>query len=377
MRFFLIIPLSVIFFLQSCGGKKQESETTAQPIVENEVSLNEIQIKNASIETGKLEKQSIHTQIKLNGTVDIPPQNIVSVSFPMGGYLKSTRLIPGMNVKKGEVIAVLEDPGLVQLQQDYLMAKVKQELNRLEFQRQSTLREGNVNAVKTYQQAQAEFESQKVLVKGLEEKLKLAGLDPLKLDASNISRSVPLRSPINGFVSKVNVNIGKYVNPSDVLFELINPEDVHAALTVFEKDLPQVKTGQRVKVSFVNEPEKKYDCEVILVTQNVSEEGSSTMHCHFISKPARLVPGMFLTANLIGEGKDGLTVPEEGVVRSGNQLMVVEELTKGKYRLVNVKEGERENGRVEIISDEISLEKNYVIKNAYVILSKLKNTSEE
>lgn len=367
----------LVLVLQSCGDKKQELEITDQPAVENEVSLNEVQIKNASIETGKLLRQAIHTQIKLNGTVDIPPQNIVSVSFPMGGYLKSTRLIPGMNVKKGEVIAVLEDPGLVQLQQDYLMAKVKQELNRLEFQRQSTLREGNVNAVKTYQQAQAEFESQKVLVKGLEEKLRLAGLDPTKLDASTISRSVPLRSPINGFVSKVNVNIGKYVNPSDVLFELINPDDVHAALNVFEKDLTQVKIGQKVKVSFVNEPDKKYDCEVILVTQNVSEEGSSIMHCHFISKPSKLVPGMFLTANLIGEGREGVTLPDEGVVRFGNQMMVVEELAKGKYRLVNVKEGERENGRVEIISDQISLEKNYVIKNAYAILSKLKNTSEE
>jgi hypothetical protein len=42
-------------------------------------------------------------------------------------------------------------------------------------------------------------------------------------------------------VSKVNVNIGKYVNPSDVLFELINPDDIHLNLKVYEKILETSK----------------------------------------------------------------------------------------------------------------------------------------
>ena len=59
--------------------------------------------------------------------------------------------------------------------------------------------------------------------------------------AKNISKSVNIYSPIDGFVSKVNVNIGKYVNPADILFELINPDDIHLNLKVFEKlnDIPQ------------------------------------------------------------------------------------------------------------------------------------------
>jgi len=63
-------------------------------------------------------------------------------------------------------------------------------------------------------------------------------------------------SPINGFVSTVNVNIGKYVTASDVLFELVNPTDIHLALTVYEKDLNRLFIGQKLAAYSNNQPEK-------------------------------------------------------------------------------------------------------------------------
>ena len=182
-------------------------------------------------------------------------QNIVSVSFPVGGYLKSTKLLPGMHVTKGESIATIEEQSLIQLQQDYLMAKAKLKLAAFEFERQRVLNETKTAADKIFQQAQAEYESTKVLVQGLAEKLKLIHIVPDKLSSDAITRIISIPSPINGFVSKVNVNIGKYVQPQDVLFELINPSDIHAALTVFEKDLNKIQAGQKVQVMLVDKPE--------------------------------------------------------------------------------------------------------------------------
>jgi cobalt-zinc-cadmium efflux system membrane fusion protein len=159
----------------------------------------------------------------------------------MGGYLRSTKLLPGMHVSRGEVIAVVEDQALIQLQQDYLVAVAKLGFLQQEFERQKLLNENKVNADKVYQQAQADYSSQKVMVKGYSEKLKLVGINPVKLSEDNVSKSVAVHSPINGFVSKVNVNIGKYVTGTDILFELINPDDMHAALTIYEKILPKLK----------------------------------------------------------------------------------------------------------------------------------------
>ena len=143
------------------------------------------------------------------------------------------------------------------------------------------LNENKVNADKIYQQVQSEFAAQKVQTRGYEEKLKLIGINPDKLTDQTLSRNVPVYSPINGFVSKVNVNIGKYVNPSDVLFELINPDDIHAALTVFEKDVSKVKQKQKVMLTFVDDPATQYECEVILVTKNVDNYRSALVHWHF------------------------------------------------------------------------------------------------
>jgi cobalt-zinc-cadmium efflux system membrane fusion protein len=58
--------------------------------IENTTTLTDAQIKNAGIER-KIEKQ-ISSLLKLNGKIDVPPQNLVSISVPMGGYLKYTKL---------------------------------------------------------------------------------------------------------------------------------------------------------------------------------------------------------------------------------------------------------------------------------------------
>ena len=240
------------------------------------------------------------------------------------------------------------------------------------------LNENKVNADKIYQQAEAAFASQKVLVKGYSEKLKLVGINPEKLNENTISRSVPLYSPINGFVSRVNVNIGKYVNASDVLFELINPADIHAALTVFEKDLGKVKPKQKVMVTFVDDPSTEYECEVLLVTKNVDDNRSALVHCHFEEEPQQLLPGMFLNARIKVSNAEVTAVPEAAVVRYGSDEFVLEDKGGNSFYLLPVQTGMKEGGMVEVAGKTGDLNgKTVIIKNAYAALSQMKNAGEE
>lgn len=370
------VYIAALIFLTACSSDKVQEKADAKVVETMEVSFTDAQLKTAGIVIGKPTRQVLQSELQVNGVVDVPPQNMVSVSFPMGGFLKSTQLMPGMPVHKGQTIAVMEDPALIQLQQDYLMAISKMQYLQLEFDRQKELNESKVNADKVFQQVQSEFNSQKVMVKALSEKLKLIGINPDKLSESNISRSVPVLSPINGYVTKVNVNIGKYVNPSDVLFELINPDDIHAGLTVFEKDIAQVKIGQKVKVSFADDDTKEYDCEVILVTRNIDESRSGTLHCHFLSSPKQLLPGMFLNARIMVGKQDAITVPEEAVVRSGNKQYVVQAISPTKFQLIEVSTGVKQAGLIAIETMDID-GKDIVVKGAYAVLSKLKNSGDE
>jgi membrane fusion protein, heavy metal efflux system len=362
---------------QSCdepAGENKKTDEHAAPGSTEMVTLTETQMMNAGIETAVPVRQQLNTELAVNGSIDVPPQNIVSISFPFGGYLKNTKLLPGMHVSKGEVIGLMEDQSLVQLQQDYLVAVAKMKYLQLEYDRQKMLQENNVNSAKTFQQVESEFSSQKVQVSGLGQKLKMIHINPQSLNEQNISSTVPIYSPINGFVSRVNVNIGKFVNPTDVLFELINPTDLHAALVVFEKDIAKVQKGQKVKVSLVDEPNREYLCEVILVTRNVSEDRTGIVHCHFEQMPQALLPGMFLNATILISGIRGLTVPEEAVVRYGSKEYVLQEQSKTDFKLVQVTTGVRQKGQIQLIdsADHLS-SKRVIIKNAYAVLSKLKN----
>ena len=373
----LIIFIHFALLLTSCGGNKAEEQKSEKQVNENSVSLTDAQLKNAGIQTGKLEQRTISSVLKVNGKIDVPPQNMVSISVPLGGYLKSTNLLPGMHISKGEVLAVMEDQQYIQLQQDYLTAKAQFSFNENEYNRQKELNESKATSDKVFEQTKATYQSQNILIKSLEEKLKLIGVNPNKIGANNISRSIKIYSPINGFVSAVNVNIGKYVNPSDVLFELVNPTDIHLALTIFEKDLDKLFIGQKLIAYSNSQPDKKYPCEIILISKNLSDESSAEVHCHFEKYDKTLLPGMFMNAAIEVKSNNVNALPDDAIIRFENKQYVF--ITKGKnqFEMVEVKTGDSENGFTEISIDEKMANETFVLKGAYNLLMKMKNTSEE
>lgn len=366
--------------LLSCGTKEEAAtEVVKQEEQETMVELNAEQLKNAGITIGYPAEINMHSTIKVNGVVDVPPQGMVSVSFPLGGYLKSSHLLPGMGVKKGEVIAMLEDQSYVQLQQDYLMAKAKMEFLNTDLIRQKELSEQDAASKKTYQQASSDFKIQQVMIRSLEEKLKIVGIDPEKLSVNTITRTISLRSPINGYVTKVNVNIGKYVNPADVLFELVDPDDIHAALTVFEKDIMQIKKGMRASVTLADKPGKKYEVDVILVTRNVDENRGGLVHCHFENANHELLPGMFLNGSFELDNKKAIAVPESAVVRYQSKPYIFIAKDSSRFEMTEVEIGIADRQMVELKTKENIdwKQQKVVLKNAYSLLGKLKNKMEE
>jgi cobalt-zinc-cadmium efflux system membrane fusion protein len=366
-----------VFFIAACGGAKQENVESGEISQGNEIILNADQQKMLALQLGNAQTVMMSAALDIQGKIDLPPQNIISVNFPLGGYLRSTKLIPGMRVQKGEVIAIMEDQAIVQLQQDYLSAKAKSSLASLEFERQRNLADANAGTSKNYQQAEAEFRMQQVLVKGLAEKLKLIGMDPALLNESNITGQVQLRSTINGYVSKVNVNTGKYVQPAETMFELIDPDDIHVALTIFEKDLNNIHKGDEVKIHFLNDPSKNYMAEVILVNRGLDENRTALAHCHFKSKPKDLLPGMFVEGQVDIANKRVTALPDDAIVRSGQNQYVFVKKKDNHYEMKTIVAGISKDGNTEILSGLENVPDNsIVLNNAFKLLGILKNSAE-
>src|SRR5882672_7710001 len=146
----IFLGIAMIVLLQSCASQDPKNNNTANAAAsdENAVVLDSTQKKNAGVAIGGAILQNLHTVIKASGMVDVPPQNLITVSCPLGGYLKNTNLLPGMPVAKGQVIALMEDQSYVQLQQDYLTAKAKMQYLVTDLQRQKELSDAEASSKK-------------------------------------------------------------------------------------------------------------------------------------------------------------------------------------------------------------------------------------
>lgn len=377
LKFIFIIAL----FSTSCKNKTVEStpSVSEEKTTENVVKFTDVQLQNGKIQIGKAEMRTLKGILKVNGVIDVPPQNLISVSFPMGGYLKKTDLLTGMPVKKGQVIATLEDAAYIQLQQDYLTVSAKLDYLQLDLTRQQELNAQKINADKTLQQVQSEVRLQQITQKALAEKLRLIGINPNNLTENSMNRTVSVYSPINGYVSKVNVNIGKYLAPTDVMFQLVNTDDIHANLTVFEKDIPKLKIGQKLTVTVPSLPNKNYAAEIILIGRDLNESRAVEVHCHFNNYDHKLSPGMFLSADIQTTETNTLTVPNDAIVRFENKQFIFIEKEKGVFEMEEVELGvtDKMYSQIQPLSISDISKQNIVTQGAYAILSKMKNTEEE
>ena len=214
-------------------------------------------------------------------------------------------------------------------------------------------------------------------MKSLSERLKLIGINPDRLDVNTLSKSINILSPIDGYVSKVNVNIGKYTQPSEELFELINPTDIHLALTIFEKDLGKLFIGQKLFAYTNNQPDVKHECEIILIGKSLSTERSTEVHSHFEKYDKSLIPGMYMNAEIEVKNKNVYALPNDAVVRFENNQYIFIADKASQFTIQEVKTGDSENGFVEILSPESLLGKEIVVKGAYNLLMMMKNKAEE
>lgn len=367
-----------LFLLTACSTPVTEESAVVTSDNSNElIVLSSAQLAQTNIVIDTLQRRLLSGSILLQGKVEAPPQNLVSVSVPLGGYLKSTDLLPGAKIVKGQKLAVLEDPAYIQLQQDYLMGKIKLKQLESEFLRQNELMEGKAISEKSFKQTESEFLAQKVQVKALAEKLALIGICSETLTDDNLSRSLVLNSPITGFVAQVNANIGKYLSPGEILFELVDVSDIHLSLRVFERDLQRISVGQKISAYTSHSPDKKYPGEIIAYGHSLDEDKSTVVHCHFDSYNPELVLGMFMSAEISLKPNTVTCLPDEAIIHSGVLHYLVEAISDSTFRFVQVEEGIRQNGFTEIISDKDLSNKRWVVRGANWIRMKRENVEEE
>ncbi|MEI6555815.1 MAG: efflux RND transporter periplasmic adaptor subunit [Paludibacter sp.] len=381
----MLISVLIVAFA-SCGKqKKPESAVKEEVLPDNIVELRDDQIKLAGIETGAIELRSISGTLKVNGIVSVAPQNLATVCMPMGGFIKSTNLMPGNAVKKGQTLAIIENHEFIDMQQNYLETKNKLEYAQAEYNRHKELYKDDVYSQKNLQQVTTEYKNLKSMASALKQKLELIGINPTRLTEDNISRTVALISPISGYVKAVNVSIGKSVSSSDVLFEIVNSDKLFLELNLFEKDAEKVSNGQKIRF-FINNETEQHEAVIYQTGKSINNDKTYKVYANVLGRCANMLPGMYVNAVIQTKKNQTTAVPSAAVVSFDDKdyIFVFErnKTENGKpiteYRMIQVKKAVTDDGFT-----EITLPENFdfktakvVVKGAYNLLSAKKNAGE-
>lgn len=370
-----IYPLLFVIVVLGCQSKNETP--TAETPTENTVTLTASQLKNANLTFSTLQQQALNSIVKVNGKITLSPEAVASVSMPMGGYVKSIKVMPGMLVKKGQVLAEVEDQAYVQLQQDYLNTKQQLLFAAKDYQRQKELNATQASSDKVFQLAESEFVKNKITLKALEEKLRLIHVNPASLTENSISKTVRIVAPISGMVTKVNANLGKYINATDALFQIMDNKSMYAQLVVFEKDAANLRIGQKITVFTNSNPEIKYATTIQFVNKSFDENSNAVeIFAKIDNYTHKLIPGNYVNATIELTNQNAYTIQEEAVVNfEGKEYVFIQE-ANATFQMIEVKTGNVSKGLVEIKNYEQLKAKKIVVKNAYTVLMVLKNKEE-
>ncbi len=375
----IYIPFLAAILLSSCGSNpKVETGLESSGDSVNKVQLTKEQAAIAQLVLAPIQQGKMKGITHLNGVIDVPPTGIASVSIPMGGYVQDINLIPGTYVKKGALLATVKDPAYVQLQESYLAAKSRLVYLQQDLDRQKSLLTQEAVSKKSYQQLQAEFNTNAIQLKALSEQLKLINIQPENLTTERMTSLVQLVAPISGYITKVNINRGKYVTPSDVLLEIMDPNDIHAAITIYEKDIASFKVGMKGTVTLTNDPTKKYPVTILAVSQNINEDKTGLLHCHFDQISKNILPGMFLTADVFIESNEAVLIPIDAVQRFQGKDYIFIQNKVNEFDAIEIQIAQSNNEFVSVSNADARawIGKSLVVKNGFSLLGKWMNKSE-
>ena len=349
-----------------------------------ELHLSELKFESLGIKLDTLPTRPLSGIVEANGQLEVPPQHEATVTAILGANVTSIKVIEGDQVNKGQVLAYLSHPNLSKLQTNYVRAYSQLQFLEKENQRQKRLYEEEVGSGKTYQQIQANYQAMKGEVKGYEAQLRQLSLNVEKVQTGDIYQYVPVVSPIDGYIEKVEVQLGQYVEPQTKMFMIVNTDHIHADLMVFEKDVYKVKKGQTISFTVESVPGSTLTAEIYSVGKQFEQNPKAVhVHAEIKNKEDFLIPGMYINGKIrIGDNNSVKALPESAIIEEeGKPYIFTAEAheedgkTEWAFKAIEVRTGITEDGWVEIkLLEPLTDDTQVAWNNAYYLISEMKKS---
>jgi cobalt-zinc-cadmium efflux system membrane fusion protein len=373
MKHLYIVLFSFAFL--ACGHQEKNTTKKVEAAVnESKITISKAQFESEKMEFGELSEQSFNTVIRTNGMIDVPPENKFSVNTFIGGYVTKIPLLIGDKVTKGQLVASLKSIEFVEIQQQYLEVTEQLIYLKNEYTRQKTLFDEQITSQKNYLKAESIYKSNLATYNGLRQKLQMININPDAVGRGEITSTINLYAPINGYITKVNVSNGTFISSANELLEIVNTNHIHLELSVFEKDILKIKKEQKILFKVPEASDKVHDAAVYLVGTSISNDRTIKVHGHIHEEEkTKFITGMFVEADIICDSKKKISLPKSAIIQNEDNYfaLVLKDKKDNKYQFKKVKlnVGLQDENYVQVKNYAVLENKKILTKGIFMLLN--------
>lgn len=311
-----------------------------------------------SVKAFRAERRPVSTFILSNTTLESIRK--VTVYAKVNALVQEIRVEEGDSVRRGQVLARLEDREIrneyqqaqIALEQARLalqQAEVRSQLSQANFERSKSLFEQRLISQQEYDQAGLTNRTDSLALQVARQQDEAA---QARLEAARIQLDyTEIRSSIDGVVTERLIEVGGRVNVNQAVFTVEDFTPLWARIFVPEKDLPQLKIGQTARLRFQAFPEKSFQGKILMVNPTVDAQSGTVKVTLEVAASSGLRPGMFGTAYLATDTRpNAVVIPKRAVLRERdeNRVFVIRE--DGAVEKRDVTLGFAEEDVVEVVS---------------------------
>ncbi len=356
------------------AGEKGGHEEHGEGVIE----LTAEQLAAARIQVAKVEKRSQVGLLQTSAQLEAAADRQARVGPRVAGRVSSLSAALGATVKKGALLAVIDSPDLGRAKADFLAAAAGAKVTRESADREKALYDKRISSERDWREAEAAAVKARAEKEAAENRLHALGVGDASLPSrveGHYSSRISLTSPIDGVVVERSATLGQMVEPSDTLFTVMDLREVWVLMDVYERDLTQVRVGQKVQATVAAYPDRTYAGVVDNIGAVVEPKTRAVKVRIVLPNPdGTLKPGMFATVTV--EGTSGvarqyLVVPDKAIQRDGERTIVFIQRAERVFAPREV-EVEHTSGGQAAIGKGLSEGEAVVTEGSFVLKSELK-----
>lgn len=381
--------IAAALLVASCGTKNEQEEGRSEDLPEkNTVELTDKQMQQLNITTGALADHTFAGTIQASGRLTTSPQGEASIAPKMGANVERVLVREGQEVTKGQVLAYLSHPDLLEIQSRYLTAVNRRDYLSKEYQRQTQMMDEKVGAGKDYDRTKSELQIINSEIRMLTTQLQQLGIAPSSLRAGKAVSAIAVTSPIAGTVERIDVETGQYAAPETPMMRIINTQSLFAELQVYQSDLPRLQKGQEVdlQVQAAGDGGKVFKGKIYAIGKTFDSNMQSVpVRVDMDGAKDALISGLYVEAQIAAGVSTMKAVPAEAVVDEEDKLYIFAAVRVGDkwtFTPIAVTKIKEENGMVAVkpVQEDLKMEgRTVALSGAYYLLSEMKKgeTGEE